>query len=842
MSKVYELAFKLGGSLNSSFSNTFKTANKQIHTLNDSVGQLKDSKSDIDMFQKLRTSTEKTAQKFNLARLKMNKLKKEIASTEKPSKKLIKQLETETKKRDRLEKSLVSERAKLSGLNRTMIQSGINTKDLSSENERLARSIEKSSAAQKRMNSLLSRQRANQNKRSESRGKLLDAVAIGYSAKKVIDAYGDVATAQGQIASLGIDETGIQAITKAAVNYSNKWSGTYAADFIAASYDIKSGIASLSSVAVGEYTRIAALTAKATKYTTEEMTGLMATGFGIYRNQFESFGNSVIKGWKDLSNEEKDIEFGKYFSAGISASVQAFKTEGSQMKEYFTTLGAEGTSNKSSMSEQLAIGGMLQRTMTGSEAATKYASFLNSAFSAGEKLGLDFVDEDTGQLKNLADILDTIKEEYGELDAAANNELKEAFGRKEASNLVKLLINDTDELRKSTSAMEKSLKGGMKLTDEMAKKMDRGPSASISLLMQRVSNLSAKVGKSLNPSLEYTTNILGEGILKVAAFAEKHQKLTAVVAGTAATLAVSTIATIAGGYAYTFLKGGILNAHKAYLFLRNSSIVATAAQWALNTALSANPISLVVLAIAGAALLIYKYWQPLSAFFSGFWIGLSEGMKPVIDMIKEVYNSVKPLFAVFVPIWDFFSGLITPVSASSEQLKKFSSWGQKVGKVFSYVAKFALLPFIGYLKVINFAAKTIGKVLAWFNDDDDDGKKTAKIPENSKIMKQVKILNEKYEFNNQYDNQFNNQYENQFNNPGVDLNKDISSVNDMNKELTEYHTNNNQKKELNINFAPVITIPPGMDVIEVNRSLEASKISLKEEFEQIINDEKRIDF
>ncbi|UTZ44630.1 hypothetical protein [Vibrio campbellii] len=141
----------------------------------------------------------------------------------------------------------------------------------------------------------------------------------------MVDAYGEVGSAQGEIQSLGISPEGIEKITKAAKEFSNEWAGTTTPDFIKASYDIKSGISSLSDEAVGEFTRIAALTATGTKSTVATMTDLFATGHSIYREQFSEFGAQTIAGWDKLSAAEKEIEFGKYLSAGISSSVRNLK-------------------------------------------------------------------------------------------------------------------------------------------------------------------------------------------------------------------------------------------------------------------------------------------------------------------------------------------------------------------------------------------------------------------------------------------------------------------------------------------------------------------------------------
>ena len=219
-----------------------------------------------------------------------------------------------------------------------------------------------------------------------------------------INAYGEIATAQGQIRSLGIDDTGIDLITKKAKEFSNTWAGTTTKDFIAASYDIKSAISTLSDGAVGEFTKLAAMTGAATKSSTGEMTSLFATGFGIHRQAFGEYANVAIAGFQKMSAEEQDIEFGKYFSAGISKAVQAFKTSGPQMSAAISALGAAATSNKVPLQEQLAILGQLQTTMSGSEAATKYKSFLGQAAGAGKKLGLSFTDSNN-KLMSTTEIL-----------------------------------------------------------------------------------------------------------------------------------------------------------------------------------------------------------------------------------------------------------------------------------------------------------------------------------------------------------------------------------------------------------------------------------------------------
>ena len=94
-------------------------------------------------------------------------------------------------------------------------------------------------------------------------------------AMKTVTATFDTQNALGELSSLGVKD--LKAVEDAAKSFSDTWAGTSKADFITASYDIKSGIASLTDEGVAQFTQLAALTGKATKSTTEEMGSLFAT-------------------------------------------------------------------------------------------------------------------------------------------------------------------------------------------------------------------------------------------------------------------------------------------------------------------------------------------------------------------------------------------------------------------------------------------------------------------------------------------------------------------------------------------------------------------------------------
>lgn len=339
----------------------------------------------------------------------------------------------------------------------------------------------------------------------------------------------------GELSSLGVKD--LQAVEDAAKSFSDQWSGTTKSDFITAAYDIKSGIASLSDEGVAEMTSLAALTGKATKSTAAEMTSLFATGYGIY---------------KDYYNDLSDMEFGEMFSAGIAKSVQQFKTTGSGMAQSIQTLGGSATTANVPLEEQLSILGMLQATMGGAEAGTKYKAFLRSAVKGGEELGLKFTDTNN-QLLSMPEILDKLRGKFGEtMDAAEKVELQKAFGDTEAVALIDLMYNKVGDLQDNIVGMYDSLGSGAGVAREMASAMQETEPERFERLTQRIQNVKESIGNSLLPTVN---DLMGKGeqlLSKVATWIEDNQELVRVIMlvvlaiGGFLTVAGTTIAVVGG--------------------------------------------------------------------------------------------------------------------------------------------------------------------------------------------------------------------------------------------------------------------------------------------------------
>ena len=336
--------------------------------------------------------------------------------------------------------------------------------------------------------------------------------SIAGAALAPVEATFETRRALGELASLGVKD--LNAIEDAARSFSDQWAGTSKADFISASYDIKSGIASLTDEGVAGYTTLAALTGKATKSTVGEMTSLFATGYGIYKGYYDSL---------------TDLEFGEMFSAGISKSVQQFKTTGSGMAQSIQTLGASATTANVPLEEQLAILGMLQATMGGAEAGTKYKAFLRSAAKGGEELGLNFLDANN-QLLSMPEILDILRGKFGEtMDAAEKMELQKAFGDTEAVALIDLMYSKTGDLQSNILNLYDAMGKGTAVASEMASAMNETEPERFERLQQQIHNVAEAAGNTLLPVVNDIMEGAAGVIQKASGWVDNHQQLVRII-------------------------------------------------------------------------------------------------------------------------------------------------------------------------------------------------------------------------------------------------------------------------------------------------------------------------
>lgn len=260
--------------------------------------------------------------------------------------------------------------------------------------------------------------------------------------------------ALGEVKSLGVAESGLRKLSRAAVDFTMEYGGA-AQDFVRASYDIQSAIAGLTDDELSRFTTASAVAAAATKSSAQTITDYMGTMYGIFKDKADAMGKS------------KWIE---QIAGQTALAVNIFKTTGDNMSAAFTSLGASAKAAGIDAAEQFAVLGRLQFTMKGGEAGTKYKAFLANAGKAQKKLGLNFVNKD-GTMKSVVEILKLIRGKFGDLSKVADADLlKSAFGSDEAVGMITRLINNIDALENDINTLGnvKGMDNAIKMAQAMA--------------------------------------------------------------------------------------------------------------------------------------------------------------------------------------------------------------------------------------------------------------------------------------------------------------------------------------------------------------------------------------
>lgn len=360
----------------------------------------------------------------------------------------------------------------------------------------------------------------------------------------------------------------------------------------------------------------------------------------------------------------------------------AFKIQpGEAMAAALDTLsqaGKEGNVELKDMAKQLPVlgSGFVALKMEGREAAATMAAALEVA-----RKGAADADEAANNMKNfIAKIMspDTLKKaqkSFGidlykiitdaqtqgknPFEAAMSAVIKatqgdqkkigELFGDMQVQNFVRPMIQNWEEyIRIKDKALNAS-----GVVDRDAEKIRETQKQQIAEAENALGRLGIAVGGLLAPAVTAVAQALVPVITGIGQFIMEHKTLVTNLA-----LAVGTVGAVVAGFGS--LKIGI-----------GAVVVAF---HALKLAIATNPIGLIVTALAVGAVLIYKNWEPIKAFFGDVWAGIKAGATIAWEYLSKVWLNFTPLGLVvknWGPIKDWFTGLFSDIEGSA---KKAFEW------------------------------------------------------------------------------------------------------------------------------------------------------------------------
>jgi TP901 family phage tail tape measure protein len=256
------------------------------------------------------------------------------------------------------------------------------------------------------------------------------------------------------------------------------------------------------------------------------------------------------------------------------------------------------------------------------------------------------------------------------------------------------------------------------------------------LLKNTMTEFAVVTGDAVLPAVKDIVDGLRPVIGLLSDAKREHPLVTKAVIGTAMALAGLRIATLGAGYAWTFAKDAWLLGRLALVRLAPvitwlgatalPALLAAVRPVVLAFAIAGAPIWAVVgavAAVAAAGVLVYKYWEPLKSFFSGFFEGMATALAPIAqafnDAFAPVWNVIGP---VVMPVLEtvggwvrsavgWFGELLSPISAASETTRQFGEAGKVCGEVVGAAFRFMLTPIEAVLNAIKWINDNVGAVI-----------------------------------------------------------------------------------------------------------------------------------
>ncbi|EJO7090849.1 phage tail tape measure protein [Escherichia coli] len=439
----------------------------------------------------------------------------------------------------------------------------------------------------------------------------------------------------------------------------------------------------------------------------------MALAGGVELGETADIGSNILTQF-NLTADQMD-RVGDTLTAAFTRTNTDLRALGETMKYTGPVAAKLGIS----LEEAAAMAGMLANNgLRGSDAGTamraslsRLASPPKAAADALKELGVSVADA-RGKMRPMEDVLlDLYKatQKYGQVDQVSF--FKDIAGEEAFVGLQTLVAAaGSGELQKLT----RELQGARGEADRVAKVIADNLDGDLKNLDSAWEGLRIRISDLVDGPLRSVTQWLTRVLEKITSLAQAHPVLTRqlLIAGGALLAMTATIGSLS-------LVIGVLYGKLATLRLgfdiltRSMNVVRVLpALWGMLTgsvsllggAIGAlfSPVGLIVAALAGAAVLIWKYWDPIRAFFAGVFSGIMERLNP----LRETFERFGPVFDAIgsgiSQVFNWFKSLLSPMESSKETLDKCTSAGEIFGNVLGGVLQLVLTP-----------AKMLLDTLAW---------------------------------------------------------------------------------------------------------------------------------
>ena len=729
--KVYEIGFKIAGDLSGNFAKSFKTANDAVKNFSGNINKMNKEAADVASMVKLKQEIGENARAYTQAKQKVAELGRQISATKTPSKELVAEFNRQQAAMQKARSAIERQRASLKQLESQNGLAGASLKQLIAREKELARNAERVTRAQEAQ-ALAASAISNNNATISSTAPYASGVgmAIGAGLIKSITIGAAFESDMAKVAAVSrASDEELKKLTATArqLGSETQWSASEAAQGM--QYLAMAGFKTSDIVETMPGMLNLASAGAIDLASASDIASNILTGFGLSAGDMNRVGDVLTNTFTQSNTTLEGLGQTMKYAAPVAKAMGVSIEEAAAMAGKLGDAGIQGE----------MAGTTLRSVMLRLSAPSEKGA------AALEALGVSTVDA-SGNMKKMPVIMKELDKAMSGMSESAKANFTKAIFETEAMSGALVLMEQA-----GSGALDNFV-GAVKdvgSAEAVAKKQIDNLNGDVTILISAMQELYLKIYDSVKPALRAFAQGATEIVTKISAWAAENPGLVQKIVAVAGAIAAFTAAALpmvavlkTAQFVFALIKAPILAARAAIMAVRmgwllyKGAVVAgtvvtkgaraaqiafaaaakvmAAAQWALNAAMSANPIGLVIVAIAALiaiGVLLYRNWDTIREKVLALWGSFSEKFPAIAEIVR---NYIGQVIKIWEKVKKTFSSIIDFVKNvfAGEWGAAWESIKDAFGNAFGALVGLVKLPFNTIISMVNGVTSSINKALA----------------------------------------------------------------------------------------------------------------------------------
>ena len=668
----------IGADLGKSFRDSFSGASKQLSALGDAIKKVNEKASEIESFRKSSRATKEASLAYLEAKQKLNLLNAEMTSSANPSKELQNNFRKAEAAAQKAKKAFMESAQSTREMGKALSASGTDFRNFNQQQEALGKTLATLKKRQAALQANADAKSQNLSNRANYRGQMADAVALGGTLYAAIKPAVDFEFAMAQVGAVteeAANSEGFRKLTEKARELGRTTQYTSAQAAKAMQFLGMAGFNTNQILAATPAILNLAIADNMELGESAEIVSSILNGFAMKADRAGEAADVLAQAAIATNTNVKMLGETMKFVAPAAAAVGGTLQETTALAGVLSNAGIQSTMAGTMMRSAYlrlaaparagakALGKMRDEMKISAEEMPDVAKEALLAQTRLKGLGVKVFDK--GKMRSMVEILRDLHKATKNLsDDKKISVIKDIFGTYSTSGALAIFkgfeTGSVDQVLDKINHADGTAKA-------MADRLQNTTIGSFREFESSIESVGISIGNTLLPTLTTAANGTAAFASKVSALAERFPVITKYIGLTITALIGFKIASVALGYAFTFLRGGFLAAQGALLAFRTAVTFAAIAMPAVTTAIRvmglamiSNPIGLIIAGIALAATLLIKNWTPVGEFFKNIFSGIIGWTQKAFAWVSKLIAPLKTVADTATNLagkaWNFFSG------------------------------------------------------------------------------------------------------------------------------------------------------------------------------------------